>query len=58
MKLSPWFLSSDLPVRIGFYEVKNWSGQISKAEWNGIVFVRAGLSIPNPFIRHWRGIVK
>ena len=58
MKLSPWFKPSEPPVRVGRYQLKDWIGRITEAEWDGEQFMRGGWAIPASLIRCWRGVVK
>lgn len=58
MNLSPWFYPSEPPVRAGSYQIKDWIGRITWAEWDGAHFMRGGWAIPKCLIRCWRGVTK
>lgn len=58
MNLSPWLKPTEPPVRRGWYQVKDWIGRITEAEWGGCNFMRGGWAIPERMIRCWRGVVK
>lgn len=58
MNLSPWFYPSEPPVREGRYQVKDWIGRITEADWDGAHFLRGGLRVETSTIRCWRGVVK
>jgi len=62
MNLSPWFLPSEPPERLGVYQIKNYVGVITCAYWDGAHFlhtglhIRAGLRIGITTIYRWRGV--
>lgn len=45
MNLSPWFYTSEPPVRTGVYQLKNYVGHIAEAYWDGAHFLHTGRHI-------------
>lgn len=58
MNLSPWFKSTEPPVRGGRYQVKNWIGHISYMEYVGYAWRDGAKIIPQHKIYAWRGVIK
>lgn len=59
MILSPWFTAAEPPVRRGWYQVKDWVGNIAYLEWYVDYWRDAKYDlVPMRRIRAWRGVVQ
>ena len=62
--VTPWFCTSDPPVRNGVYQIKNYLGVITEAYFDGAHFLHTGLHIRAGLrigtctctIYRWRGV--